>query len=88
MLSVAIEFVKCAFVASSVIGTIYTIVDTYKIATTSESLLLGKIESPTDGLVSVGTYTLSLFKYGDSSKVHRCLCLDRLAKKSYYAGYP
>jgi len=50
-LGIAIMVAKCAFMVGSVLGIVCAIVDTYKIATTSESLVIGEIKSPTDGLV-------------------------------------
>ena len=64
MLGIAILVAKCTFMVGSVLGVILAIVDTYKIATTAESLVAGEIKSPTDGLISIYNRATSLFDHG------------------------
>ena len=52
-ISIAIVVAKCTFVAGSVLGVFCAVLDTYMIATTSESLVIGRVKSSADSLVNI-----------------------------------
>ena len=70
MVGMTMGVAKYIFIVGSVCGVTCTVCETYSVAMTSESAVLGEIDSPTHGLKRVWEHALGLFEdVGSSHKV-------------------